>query len=162
MNDGKPCRCVTPHGYPFNQHPDIKCRRHPPCPLRGAHTRFDSLNKTWIFPDHTIFQLGAVIQTNGIPAYRVRCVGCGKESGEIKRSEALTLIAAGVQYVWTREPYAHNDTHMCGVKGCNRTDVEWHHWAPRSIFKKEADNWPVTPLCVACHKRWHDMTGVAT
>lgn len=47
---------------------------------------------------------------------------------------------------------------------CERCDaygtVELHHWAPVSLFD-DAWDWPMSELCPACHRRWHQVTGVA-
>lgn len=32
---------------------------------------------------------------------------------------------------------------------------EWHHWAPRALFKEESDAWPKDRLCKVCHDKWH-------
>lgn len=37
---------------------------------------------------------------------------------------------------------------------CGTRETEQHHWAPRAMFD-DADQWPMSPLCVACHTRWH-------
>lgn len=35
--------------------------------------------------------------------------------------------------------------------------LELHHWAPAHLFGNECDSWPVSMLCHACHKRWHEV-----
>lgn len=40
----------------------------------------------------------------------------------------------------------------CGSRNC-----QLHHWAPRAIFGREADDWPTDYLCQACHDKWHEM-----
>jgi hypothetical protein len=49
----------------------------------------------------------------------------------------------------------------CVVIGCTRKGVEYHHSAPRSVFQEESSDWPIYPICLYHHRRWHDMTGVA-
>lgn len=44
----------------------------------------------------------------------------------------------------------------CCYKDCDESYVEHHHFAPRAMFGKDADNWPVMPLCKYHHKLWHD------
>jgi hypothetical protein len=45
----------------------------------------------------------------------------------------------------------------CSVNGCNNHDVEWHHYAPRSLFAN-ADDWAAGWLCMAHHLEWHEKT----
>ncbi len=40
----------------------------------------------------------------------------------------------------------------------SRAGVEWHHWAPFHLFGDEAEQWPKSSLCRACHQRWHQTT----
>lgn len=49
----------------------------------------------------------------------------------------------------------------CAVKGCKNKGSERNHWAPQSIFKDEADDWPTAPLCLEHHEYWHLKMGVA-
>ena len=45
----------------------------------------------------------------------------------------------------------------CSYSGCMSRGYEDHHWAPKSIFgAKEAEKWPIDPLCKAHHDMWHD------
>jgi len=46
---------------------------------------------------------------------------------------------------------------FCSYDGCGSRGHEYHHWAPKEIFgKKEAEKWPIDPLCKAHHDMWHD------
>lgn len=46
---------------------------------------------------------------------------------------------------------------------CGATEgVESHHWAPRSVFGCEADEWPTGFLCRPCHQEWHRMMSGVT
>lgn len=147
------CGCYEKnHGFIFNQHPGVRCRIHPHCILE--HADYNPKLKTWIFPPDNTFELGGVIKTNGSIAFKVRCVGCGKTSGEIKKADFLYLVERGTPYTWTRDTYAHADSHICQVKSCGRTDIEWHHFAPRNTFP-DADEWPYLPLCREHHRLWH-------
>lgn len=35
---------------------------------------------------------------------------------------------------------------------------EWHHIAPKELYGKDADRFPLVPLCAACHRQITDMT----
>jgi len=49
-----------------------------------------------------------------------------------------------------------NEDTLCSYKGCKSKNIEYHHWAPKEIFgKREADHWPVSPLCTKHHSLWH-------
>lgn len=48
---------------------------------------------------------------------------------------------------------------ICTVCG-SKEKVQFHHWAPRFLFK-DADDWPQSPLCIKCHRRWHDTVSMA-
>lgn len=49
----------------------------------------------------------------------------------------------------------------CSVRGCPNEAVEDHHFAPRAIFRDEADDWLRGLLCVAHHQEWHRRMGAA-
>ena len=46
----------------------------------------------------------------------------------------------------------------CAVKGCDRSDVELHHYAPRALFDEECEEWPTGYLCTVHHDDWHKRT----
>ena len=152
------CTCFSrDHGYAFNEHVGVKCRCHPHCVFTHAEMQAD---KTWKFPDANTFQLGGVIKSNGQIAYRVRCVGCGKMSGELKKSDFISLIGQGKQYAWTRESNSNADVGVCQVRGCGSRHTELHHTSPRSVFGEQAEDWPLIYLCKKHHVEFHTkMTG---
>ena len=152
------CTCVErEHNYAFNEHPGVRCKKHPHCIFE--HAQYNAAIKAWIFPKANTFELGGAIKTNGMIAFRVRCTGCGNTSWELKKTDFAALMERGILYTWTRDAYAHADTNVCQVKGCGRTDVSFHHFAPRNVFGEEADSYPVLPLCQDHHTGpggWHD------
>jgi hypothetical protein len=157
MPSDKTCRCADPHHpWAFNPDPGVRCIKHPACPFE--HPTYNSTLKQYIFPETKTFELGSTTKTNGVISYRVRCVGCGTTSGEIKKKDFINLMELGIEYTWRRDAYANADTHTCQVKGCGRTDISFHHFAPRNVFKEEADLYPVLPLCQDHHtgpNGWH-------
>lgn len=46
----------------------------------------------------------------------------------------------------------------CAVKGCDRRDTEYHHFAPIALFGMEADDYPGAYLCQYHHDHWHELT----
>jgi hypothetical protein len=57
-------------------------------------------------------------------------------------------------------PIAENQTSTLCCEKCGGQSAEIHHWAPRHIFKEDSETWPTSPLCVRCHREWHDRTGI--
>ena len=45
---------------------------------------------------------------------------------------------------------------LCEYEGCNRTDVQWHHFGPQSVVP-DSDDWPGAWLCRAHHATWHAL-----
>lgn len=44
---------------------------------------------------------------------------------------------------------------------CGNRHAEQHHWAPKEIFKGEANDWPTDYLCKKCHDEWHQKMNAA-
>lgn len=104
--------------------------------------------------------LGLVISRNGVHQYRRRCWACGHHSETIKQKDVSPLAHV--------ELLSDNRCEWCEGVGCNacnptpcarcgsHANVQYHHWAPRALFPDgEADKWPISPLCQACHSIWH-------
>jgi len=94
------------------------------------------------------WKVGYYTDAGGAPKYPFVCVGCGKRTQHFAKRKAVE--AAGV------EPVPLSPMTMpfvCEV--CNTSGAERHHWAPSSLFGSEADKWPTSYLCRACHERWH-------
>lgn len=55
---------------------------------------------------------------------------------------------------------ANTEIIHCCVKGCPNTNhdvgIENHHFAPKALFGKDAENWPVEPVCLPHHEQWHE------
>ena len=144
------CRNGT---YPYTYHFNDECPIHKECPMQHSV----KILGQWKFAPGIM--LGRTLKINGTITHKIKCVGCG-DTKAIKQHDANLLQKRGYQIAFTILPTGLEDS-ICQVKGCGRTDIELHHFAPRSLFP-DADNWPCLPLCVRCHKRWHDVTGVAT
>ncbi len=53
---------------------------------------------------------------------------------------------------WDRLGEGWRPCERCGEKAA----LQEHHWAPKHLFgEDEADRWPKSYLCEACHDRWH-------
>lgn len=40
---------------------------------------------------------------------------------------------------------------------CYGYGAEYHHWAPKALFREDFDKWPGDYLCRRCHDRWHTI-----
>ncbi len=74
----------------------------------------------------------------------------------IPKEEILDFRDAmvGVEYLslqFIKDEYDH----VCSVEGCDSQDGEFYHFAPKRVFGKDADNWPVLFLCTHHHAEWH-------
>lgn len=98
-------------------------------------------------------------QRNGVVAARGWCEVCAKWiTGDIggipasmRTDEYLVILQDNTANAYLAE------CERCHAIG----PVELHHWAPISLFD-DAWDWPMSELCVDCHRRWHRVTGVAT
>ena len=98
----------------------------------------------------TIMQNGQV----SIGAYCLKCKRLAtKETCIPKRRFSERQIAE----MAIEHDYSRHDN-VCSVRGCGRRDVEWHHFAPRSLFNGSADDWPAGWLCGKHHREWHERT----
>lgn len=84
---------------------------------------------------------------NGQILHFVGCDLCHGRHG-IRKAAIPTWIgqpaALTADYTRTNQPCAR----------CHSTLTEYHHWAPQAIFQ-DADDWPGSWLCKACHTLWH-------
>ena len=63
-----------------------------------------------------------------------------------------TIRRAGIDPIEVPPARPRHRCEVCGADG-----AELHHWAPTAIFGSEADRWPTSYLCPACHRRWHRL-----
>lgn len=119
----------------------------------GPHP--EKLNGTWRYPlGRTAIR--KFIKSNGVTTYELVCTtnGCRFKTSAIPSAGAQRLIGK-LPMVDARHTSA--STHTCGYLGCDSTEIEWHHYAPRNTFGYEADSYPCLPLCRAHHRHWHQM-----
>jgi hypothetical protein len=96
-------------------------------------------------------------QINGNGAHVVveRCPKCGRNPHPGKPFLPIK------DYKWETLPLIEDRTknsEPCAVKGCERTDTEYHHFAPRHIFGLACDDWPGAWICMKHHREWHMKT----
>lgn len=56
--------------------------------------------------------------------------------------------------------YTYDQHRPCQVRGCDSQYSQAHHIIPREISREWREKYPTVDLCIACHERWHDLTGL--
>lgn len=107
----------------------------------------------WRYPEGRT-AIRRFIKANGGISYELVCmtVGCKFKSSPIPSAAAPHLTARLPVF---EDRYTESNGHVCCYHGCGSTHIEWHHFAPRNTFGREADNYPVAPLCPKHHRQWH-------
>lgn len=112
-------------------------------------------------PDAKNAKLMRNITVSGSSLVHWRCENCDRPIEQASGGYWIAhekVEALGVKIILL--PIAENQTSTLCCERCGAESAEIHHWAPRHIFGKEADAWPTSPLCVRCHREWHDRTGI--
>lgn len=105
-------------------------------------------------------KIGITNTQSGSTIYPVYCNQCGDVSNKyIKKHVALeyAITNGPLEYVetntakWMKEKQQQIKCEVCDIN-----EGELHHWAPQYLFP-DADSWPKSYLCRACHRKWHDL-----
>lgn len=105
-------------------------------------------------------KIGITNTQSGSTIYPVYCNQCGDVSNKyIKKYVALeyAITNGPLEYVetntakWMKEKQQQIKCEVCDIN-----EGELHHWAPQYLFQ-DADSWPKSYLCRACHRKWHDL-----
>jgi protein-arginine kinase activator protein McsA len=105
-------------------------------------------------------KIGITNTQSGSTIYPVYCNQCGDVSNKyIKKHVALeyAITNGPLEYVetntakWMKEKQQQIKCEVCDIN-----EGELHHWAPQYLFQ-DADSWPKSYLCRACHRKWHDL-----
>ncbi len=105
-------------------------------------------------------KIGITNTQSGSTIYPVYCNQCGDVSNKyIKKHVALeyAITNGPLEYVetntakWMKEKQQQIKCEVCDIN-----ETELHHWAPQYLFP-DADSWPKSYLCRACHRKWHDL-----
>lgn len=122
------------------------------CDDEEQHTEYDRQTKTWRRGGDQE-ELVEFPKVNGTVGLRMRCSTCGTHNlDDIAQARAA---AWGLTVRGRLTPRVRTSLGPCSVKGCEETNVELHHFAPRNTFGEECDDWPVSALCVPHHREWH-------
>jgi hypothetical protein len=86
----------------------------------------------------------------------VACSDCGERSGPLAKdrwAEVITMYPADIRY---QDNSIHATYAACSVESCDEPGMEYHHFAPVNTFGwREANRWPLLPLCKEHHRFWH-------
>ena len=105
-------------------------------------------------------KIGITNTQSGSTIYPVYCNQCGDVLNKyIKKHVALeyAITNGPLEYVetntakWMKEKQQQIKCEVCDIN-----EGELHHWAPQYLFP-DADSWPKSYLCRACHRKWHDL-----
>lgn len=97
----------------------------------------------------------AQINANGAHVVAERCPICRTAPDPRK------CFLSVKDYDWYSLPMFQDnskDAPECVVVGCKNKGVELHHFAPRHLFKREAEDYPKGYLCNYHHTHWHEIT----
>ena len=96
---------------------------------------------------------GVVVAANGARHVARYCTVCQSRTSSMFLGRAkLKRLGISVDRLTTLSDNRQDHCDVCGTYG-----TELHHWAPRHLFGREADDWPTGLLCVPCHRRWHAL-----
>ena len=105
-------------------------------------------------------KIGITNTQSGSTIYPVYCNQCGDVSNKyIKKHVAIeyALTNGPLEYVETNTAkWMKEKQQQIKCEVCDTNEGELHHWAPQYLFPN-ADSWPKSYLCRACHRKWHDL-----
>lgn len=119
-------------------------------------SHYDGQLPAWCSDPKGNLELVAIVTARRTKQYRLRCMACGHSNlfnvahKMLNHSEREMARIVRVNDENT-EPSSQGICEVCGFAGY----VECHHWAPRGVFKDEAEDWPMAMLCRKCHVYWH-------
>ena len=108
--------------------------------------------------DH--LKIGITNTQSGSTIYPIYCGECGDVSTQyVKKQIAFEYAIKNgpLEYLQTRTAkFMERKQRQIKCEVCDANEGELHHWAPQYLFK-DADSWPMSYLCRACHRKWHDL-----
>jgi len=96
------------------------------------------------------FDIGKKITEAGQLAYAFFCSFCAEQNGNHIGHRKLTEKEKQEAPLLKHTVFKNES---CGRCGKNHS-LQRHHWAPYHLFD-DADEWPVSYLCIDCHALWH-------
>jgi hypothetical protein len=120
------------------------------CPYR--HT-VGSSSHPWVLGENEVAEV--ILLRNGQRQVKLRCRNCGTATGALPKQAVFEWMSdLGPPLI--REGYMGSYP-PCSYRGCSAPGVDMHHFAPWNTFGRDADNWPVMPLCQSHHRAWHQQ-----
>lgn len=108
-------------------------------------------------------KVGWTCTASGSTVFPWYCEDCNFVFAKYVKKEVAEKLNADPQYgelklVKTRtQKYFERTGQEINCEVCGLNEGELHHWAPQYLFGSDADLWPMSYLCRACHKKWHDL-----
>jgi len=106
-------------------------------------------------------KIGITNITSGATVFPYFCASCGEVFPKFvskKVAHQYEMENGTLEYVKTRTAkYMEKKQIQIKCEVCKAQEGELHHWAPQYLFGPDADDWPKSYLCRACHRKWHDM-----
>jgi protein-arginine kinase activator protein McsA len=97
---------------------------------------------------------------SGATVYPIYCAACGEVFAKyVKKSIAqqYAIKNGPLQYLKTKTAeYIEKRQIQIKCEVCDANEGELHHGAPQYLFP-DSDSWPMSYLCRACHRKWHDL-----
>lgn len=85
------------------------------------------------------------------------CVNCWNYADPlhafIRHDEVVSVLKVDITSIGVIERYPQQARPICEV--CGQPGAEEHHWAPKHIFRADAERWPKSYLCKQHHDEWH-------
>lgn len=107
-------------------------------------------------------QLGIMIDRRGRTQYADFCPGCRTRRSEFYAKKAIAELVDDPASLVIFQNHFDEGASWPHCARCGHSDhtIELHHWAPYSLFE-DPNDWPMSYLCRACHREWHQTTGCA-
>lgn len=102
----------------------------------------------------TVWRLARTIMKNGASLIFWQCLECEKRAEKARNIPHEEIHKRKISFQSIPVIGDYRDGEICAR--CGRKNVEYHHWAPKHLFK-DANAWPGDYLCPDCHREWHDI-----
>ncbi|MDK9708828.1 MAG: hypothetical protein OEL83_17435 [Desulforhopalus sp.] len=90
-----------------------------------------------------------IIDSAERPRYPYACVSCNALTQYYEKAKNVPIE------IVNSDPILQMDINLDVCERCRElTHVEVHHWGPKKFFA-DAEDWPKSMLCRACHAEWH-------
>lgn len=130
----------------------MESREHESCRLCGGHSYGAwTCSRCRHACSHPALIHGYIYRNDASLMAWSRCFACGRMVKGLPRGSTIYDLCL------------RDNRHKWGdpCERCGSTDgSQLHHWAPQAIFA-DANDWPQSWLCHACHRTWHNAMRAA-